>query len=800
MKVLPKMNSMYQRLRSLHFLRGSLICFFPTLLLLVFLSSAPPTLLAQEQLPWELKAALDDALFEAQKQLLRDDINTAVAAVDEATDLFAAFASAYPDFSKEAGNAAIGAIGLAQNGAAAGNANQLAVAKGQLRTAMLWGSYQATLDAIQGNNVELAQQWLLLRDFRPSTRFDRPGADATLALTELESGQIDVETTLDRVQADLLDTYQGKLLESLEKASDSSQFFSRRSESAGLAQGYWRILATSFAEQVGAKVAQDIDKKFEVLASATIAEDKPAIQSNIAAIRDSIQNFRAAQLSQDELVRRTGQLIRYISLVPVEYDRGVEGGEIFLAFEIQEAVTFMRGAQAAFADLRPALYADNPELVETVQTQLDQIQNHLGEANREEVVLPVADMKAQTNALNDNLAILIPEEWNQLDPDADFDVIAAVLDQVEAAVDSGQYNMAESAHLEAYAVFDFGPEPRLLAFAPELVARIDGLFWQGFNGERGLAEALASEASVETVRDIRANLDASLAEAQRTLGDLPSAPGAIITNAAIIVFREGLEAVVILAALTASFVGGMVHYRRYIGIGALLAFAATFATGIAMRELLSSFMRFGERLEAVISLVAIGVILLITNWFFHKAYWKDHMKGMHEQKSNIVKGSEAGRNLGLVMLGFTSIYREGFETALFLQALLLDAGPAIVLQGVALGLAVVAAAGVATFMLQRRLPFMKMFILTAILIGAVLLTMVGNTVHIMQKVGWMSITPFRLFDIPYWMGLWLGLFPTWEGIGWQVAAAVFVIGSYYLAEAQTNRRRRQVRTATAMQG
>ncbi|MEM7125957.1 MAG: FTR1 family protein [Chloroflexota bacterium] len=778
----------------------TLIILLPTISLLLEPQTGTSVTVAQAAPPWELKEVLDDALFEGQKLLLRGDVDAAVGAVEETVGLFAGFTSAYPSFSKEARDAAEGAIGLARDGTAQGNANQLAVAKGQLHTAMLWGSYQATLDAIQNSDFEPARHWLLLRDFRPSTRFDRPGADATLALTELESGHTDIGVALARVQADLLDTYQGKLLESLEKVSESSQFFSRRSESAGLAQGYWRILVTSFAEQVGVEAAQNVDEQFEALANATMTEDEPAIHRNIATIREHIQNFRAAQLSMDELVRRTGQLIRYISLVPIEYDRGVEGGEIFLAFEIQEAVTFMRGAQAAFADLRPALYADNPELVETVQSQLDRIQHHLGQANRQEAVIPVAEMKAQTNALNDNLATLIPEEWNQLDPDADFDVIAAVLDQVEAAVDTGQYNMAESAHLEAYAVFDFGPEPRLLAFAPELVARIDGLFWQGFNGERGLAEALASKESAKTIRDIRANLDASLTEAQRTLGDLPSAPGAIITNAAIIVFREGLEAVVILAALTASFVGGMVHYRRYIGIGALLAFVATFATGVAMQELLSSFMRFGERLEAVISLVAIGVILLITNWFFHKAYWKDHMKGMHEQKSGIVKGSEAGRNLGLVMLGFTSIYREGFETALFLQALLLDAGPAIVLQGVALGLVVVGAAGVATFLLQRRLPFMKMFILTAILIGAVLLTMVGNTVHIMQKVGWMSITPFRLFDIPYWMGLWLGLFPTWEGIGWQVAAAVFVIGSYYLAEAQTDRRRRQMQTAAAVQG
>jgi high-affinity iron transporter len=61
----------------------------------------------------------------------------------------------------------------------------------------------------------------------------------------------------------------------------------------------------------------------------------------------------------------------------------------------------------------------------------------------------------------------------------------------------------------------------------------------------------------------------------------------------------------------------------------------------------------------------------------------------------------------------------------------------------------------------------------------------------MQAVGWMTIHPVHGLTIPYWMGLWFGLFPTWESFGFQVAAAVFVIGSYYLAEYQHKRERTQ---------
>ena len=150
----------------------------------------------------------------------------------------------------------------------------------------------------------------------------------------------------------------------------------------------------------------------------------------------------------------------------------------------------------------------------------------------------------------------------------------------------------------------------------------------------------------------------------------------------------------------------------------------------------------------------------------------------------------AGQMLGFLMLGFTSVYREGFETVLFLQALVLDAGIWPVLQGTALGLACVFAAGWLTFKLQSRLPYKRMLVWTGILIGAVMLVMVGNTVHVMQVVGWLPVHPIRSLTLPYWVGMWFGTYATWEGFFLQGAAAVFVIGSYLAAEAISRRKPR----------
>jgi high-affinity iron transporter len=150
--------------------------------------------------------------------------------------------------------------------------------------------------------------------------------------------------------------------------------------------------------------------------------------------------------------------------------------------------------------------------------------------------------------------------------------------------------------------------------------------------------------------------------------------------------------------------------------------------------------------------------------------------------------------LALAALGFSSVYREGFETVLFLQAIVLEAGAPDVLAGVGVGLLGVFAVGMLTIALQRKLPHKRMLVMTGVLILGVLVVMVGSTVQTFQVVGWIPVHPVDGLTLPYWAGLWLGVFPTWEGLGAQAAALVVVLGSYVLAE-QLRRRRRRVRLA-----
>lgn len=258
--------------------------------------------------------------------------------------------------------------------------------------------------------------------------------------------------------------------------------------------------------------------------------------------------------------------------------------------------------------------------------------------------------------------------------------------------------------------------------------------------------------------------------------------GTAVFNSSMIVFREGLEAVLILAAVTASFRGANLQHRRPVLGGALVALGATIITWIAAGAVLHQFSGLGMRLEAITGFLAVVVLLVVLNWFVHKVYWSGWIAKHNRRRKEVMGGAGVGVLIGLVALGFTSVYREGFETVLFLQNLRVTVGPSVVLEGVAIGLALTAVAGTFVFILQRKLPYKKMLIATGVMIGFVLVVMVGGTAATFQDLGWLPKHELGADVIPGWVGAWFEIYPTWETIGAQVLAAAFVIGSYYAAE------------------
>jgi high-affinity iron transporter len=260
----------------------------------------------------------------------------------------------------------------------------------------------------------------------------------------------------------------------------------------------------------------------------------------------------------------------------------------------------------------------------------------------------------------------------------------------------------------------------------------------------------------------------------------------VVIDSAILVFREGLETILVLAAVMASFRGANRVYRRPVAAGGGVAIGIGILTWFGVIWLIGRFHGSELGIQAATGIPALIVLLIVMNWFFHKVYWTGWISHHHKRRRGLL-GADAETNqrrmlLGLALLGFTSVYRECFEIVIFLQNLRQLYGASVVLEGVVIGLLFTGAVGVLTFALHQRLPYKRLLIITGVMLLFVLLVQVGEEVNEMQLAGWIGTTPIQSLSIPGWMGTWLSLFPNWETFAGQALALALVVGSYVLAQ------------------
>jgi high-affinity iron transporter len=765
-------------------------------LLAALLVIAPAAAQAAAPAPWQFAAEARHSLAEAETQLALAGGAAAVAPIENARRAIRKGLAGAPDSA-----ATLATIDAALirgvTAARAEDALGLTVARAEAWTTLLAYAARQAIDAAARGDIATARSWLLVREFRPPTRFSRASADATTALLAVEKGALPAAEAARRIRTELLDSYQGLMRSELDdlKTTAEAGLDVGRAQAAALARGYFALLEPAYRKQRGAAAADRLVGAFDDLVTAAGARDDAATATAGTALDEVLLGFRAAPLAQEELVRRAAQVQRFLALVPVEYERGVSDGRVTKAFEIQEAITFRDSAAGAFADLESVLITRDAAATRQISGALETLGSEIQAAAHGTEVADPSEVERQVDDTLGVVERIFPSEWRDAAGLADFDVIRASLDRLELAVKAGAYGTAEQARLESYAFFEFGPEQRLRGLASGLFQTVEGYFWYGSDGKQGLAQLVARHAPPERIAETRAALDVALGEAEAAIGSGPANNTTVITNTAVIIFREGLEAVLILAVLTASMVGVQRRLRRPLFVGAFVALAASAVTWVIAQTILAELNRYGEKLSAVVGLIAIAVLLLILNWFFHKVYWTDHLSGLHQKKRRIVNartGFLASQAVGLALLGFTSVYREGFETVLFLQAITLESSVPVMLVGVLIGFAATAVVGILTFKLQTHLPYRRMLMVTGLMVAWVLVVMTGSTVQIMQKVGWLPISPVDGLSLPYWSGLWFGLYPTWQGIGLQLAGLTFVIGSYLVVEWQRRRRRERV--------
>ena len=255
-----------------------------------------------------------------------------------------------------------------------------------------------------------------------------------------------------------------------------------------------------------------------------------------------------------------------------------------------------------------------------------------------------------------------------------------------------------------------------------------------------------------------------LVEAQRLLDKSRLPAGAAFLSAFVILLREGLEAVLVLAAILA-----LVHQagRRdalpYVHAGWIAALALGGCTWFVASYIITISGATRELTEGVTALVAAAVLLYVGFWMHSKAYadrWRTFLQSqLHEALS-------ARTVWALALVSFLAVYREAFETVLFYQALWTQAAPAYapVLGGLLAAAVALAVLGWLILRGSARLPLGRFFGATSVLLVLLAVIFVGQGIAALQEAGTLPVHPVSFPSIPA-----LGVYPNLLGLLLQAA-------------------------------
>lgn len=362
--------------------------------------------------------------------------------------------------------------------------------------------------------------------------------------------------------------------------------------------------------------------------------------------------------------------------------------------------------------------------------------------------------------------------WLRARPDAllaagasPLDAAIAALDRSLAAYRAGEakraYELAVAAYLDGVEPAEASIDAADRALRPRIEADMLALR-AAIQRSVPVAEVEARHAAlVELLRSTRTRLQGAQAS-----------PQAQFVSAFVIIAREGLEAILVLAGMAAFLRRtGRREGVKWLHGGWIAALALGGLTWWLASFLIEVSGAQREVTEGVVALLASAVLLYVGFWLHSKSHgqrWNAFIK------SQVSGALGQGALWGLAVVSFLAVYREVFETVLFYQALVQQGGSGAVLAGFGTGCAVLLAVAVLIVRFSARLPLGTFFTASSALLALMAVVFAGQGVAALQEAGRLPASP-----VPGPTIALLGIHPTLQGLGLQAALLALIAVLYY---------------------
>ncbi len=270
----------------------------------------------------------------------------------------------------------------------------------------------------------------------------------------------------------------------------------------------------------------------------------------------------------------------------------------------------------------------------------------------------------------------------------------------------------------------------------------------------GYRDAIRSRLALAELERRHDGAQQLLAQADSRLNGESLSPMVSFVSSLVILLREGLEAILVLAAILAFLSrAGATHTKRYVHTGWMLALAAGVATWWAATHVINISGAGRELTEGVTALAATAILLWVGIWMHSKAHAASWQKYIQEKLS---ANLSSGQNWGFAVLAFVAVYREIFEVILFYQALWMQAGSAghgAVLWGVLVAAVALVAISYGIFKAAMHIPIGRFFAINAVIMYALAVIFAGRGIAALQETGTLVSKPLPLPELS-WLGIY----------------------------------------------
>jgi len=368
----------------------------------------------------------------------------------------------------------------------------------------------------------------------------------------------------------------------------------------------------------------------------------------------------------------------------------------------------------------------------------------------------------------------------------DIDTIRIKLDDVSRYYGQNDSSQALSATRSAYLDSYENIEIPLRPIDPDFTLEMEIRFAE-------LRNLISSQAAVGEVTSKIAEIKNGLDESERLVsGTGAVAPTIAFSSSFSIIFREGLESALILGAiLTYLEASRNERFKKHVYLGILFAVVLTVITWLVAEFLIDISGAGREMIEAIAGISAVAVLFWVSFWVLNKIETK---KWIEFVKAKVWQATATGSFMVFIMLSFFTIYREGFETVLFYQALLSYAKymEFYVIAGLVVGLSVIIGVVFLIRKLGKKLPLRVLFGFTMGVGAFMSITFMGNAMREFQELGYIPTT--HLFGIIPRLDINIatmtGIHPTLETVLAQVILlSVYLIGSLYILVVQPRKQK-----------